>query len=173
MVNSTRHKCFISYHKDDKYEVEEFIRKFDHNSDIFITRCVGVMDIDIIDSQDSNYIMRRIREKYLTDSTVTIVMIGKCTWARKFVDWEIASTLRDDPKNKRSGLLGIRLPNCGTAQIPPRLSDNIDSGYANCYNYPKDAGSLGVMIETAYLDRTSKSACANNSRQLFGYNRSC
>ena len=53
--------------------------------------------------------MRKIREKYLTNSTVTIVFIGECTKARKYVDWEIASSLRNDPNNGRSGLLGINL----------------------------------------------------------------
>jgi hypothetical protein len=38
--------------------------------------------------------LRRIRQLYLLDSTVTIVLIGKCTWARKFVDWETQASLR-------------------------------------------------------------------------------
>ncbi len=104
-----KRKVFISYHHDhDQDEVEAFLDEF---GDSFIAKVIGVSDDDdFIDSKDSDYIMRRIREKYLTDSTVTIVMIGSCTWSRKYIDWEIASTLRDDTNNKRSGLLAITLP---------------------------------------------------------------
>ena len=82
---AVRHKCFISYHQVDEDEVAKFIDDF---SDVFIPKVLGVSDTDdFIDSTDTDYVMRRIRELYLTDSTVTIVMIGKCTWARRYVDW--------------------------------------------------------------------------------------
>ena len=35
------------------------------------------MEQDIIDSDNTDYVMSRIRELYLKDSTVTIVLIGK------------------------------------------------------------------------------------------------
>ena len=38
-------------------------------------------------------ISRRVRDDYLSDSTVTVVLVGKDTWRRKHVDWEIAATL--------------------------------------------------------------------------------
>lgn len=70
----TRHKCFISYHQEDEDEAEAFI---DTNGDIFIAEVLGVSDEDdFIDSDDTDYVMRRIRELYLTDSTVTIVLVG-------------------------------------------------------------------------------------------------
>jgi hypothetical protein len=104
----TRHKCFVSYHADDADEVTDFIDDFGH---VFIPRVIGVSDEDdFIDSSDVDYVMDCIREKYLTDSTVTIVLVGKCTWARRYVDWEIYSTLRNDKKNRRSGLMAVTLP---------------------------------------------------------------
>lgn len=103
-ADSTRHKCFVSYHHSDQEEVEAFVESFGEE---FIAKAVGVSDEDdFIDSDDTDYVMRKIREKYLTDSTVTIVLVGKCTWARRYVDWEIMSSLRNDSKNKRSGLRG-------------------------------------------------------------------
>src|ERR1035441_5985437 len=78
----TRHKCFLSYHRDDIDEVEAFIDSF---GEVFIPRVLGVTDEDdFVDSTDTDYVMDCIREKYLTDSTVTIVLIGKCTWARRY-----------------------------------------------------------------------------------------
>lgn len=115
-----RHKCFVSYHHEDQDEAEKFIEDF---HDVFIARAVGVSDEDdFIDSDKPQYVLRRIRELYLTDSTVTIVLVGKCTWARRYVDWEIASTLRDDPNNGRSGLIGITLPSVAkdSTRKPPR-----------------------------------------------------
>ncbi len=89
--SSTRHKCFISYHNANRRAVEAFINRF---SDVIIPRTVGVTETDpFVNSTDQDYVKRVIREKYLTDSTVTIVLIGRCTWARRFVDWEIASSL--------------------------------------------------------------------------------
>jgi Thoeris protein ThsB, TIR-like domain len=100
---AVRHKCFVSFHHDDETEVEKFIEDFE---EIFIPRVLGVSDEDdFIDSDDTGYVMDQIREKYLTDSTVTIVLVGKCSWARRYVDWEVYSTLRNDKKNRRSGLL--------------------------------------------------------------------
>jgi MTH538 TIR-like domain (DUF1863) len=65
---------------------------------------------DIIDSDDTDYVMRRIREVYLKGSTVTLVMLGRCTWARRYVDWEIQASLRQDRGIVPNGLLGIKLP---------------------------------------------------------------
>ncbi len=78
---AVRHKCFVSFHHADEDEVAKFIEDFE---DAFIPKVLGVSDEDdFIDSDDTDYVMDQIREKYLTDSTVTIVLVGKCTWARR------------------------------------------------------------------------------------------
>ncbi|MER6473471.1 TIR domain-containing protein [Streptomyces collinus] len=176
-LSQRRRKCFISYHHADEAEVRDFIQKFDHVRDTFIARGIGAgMPGDVLNSANRDYIMRRVRESYLRDSTVTIVMVGKCTWARRYVDWEIASTLRNDARNARSGLLGIVLPSAAhTPKAPVRLSDNLGTGaapgYANWYHYPTSARSLSSMIEEAYSARTE--FIPNNSRLLFSNNREC
>lgn len=122
-VDATRHKCFVSYHVDDLDEVTAFLDDFGSE---FIARSVGVTeDDDFVESEDPDYIKRRIREKYLTDSTVTIVLLGECTWSRRFVDWEISSSLRNDSANRRSGLLAIPLPSMNnSSHLPDRVKDN-------------------------------------------------
>ncbi|MGW5040181.1 TIR domain-containing protein [Streptomyces parvulus] len=176
-VPQRRRKCFISYHHDDEAEVRDFIRSFDHIQDTFIARGIGAgMPGDVLNSTSRDYIMRRVREAYLRDSTVTIVMVGRCTWARRYVDWEIASTLRDDARNARSGLMGIVLPSADRApRAPARLADNIGSGhsqgYARWYRYPGSARSLSEMIEEAYRARSTTKP--DNSRLLFSNNREC
>ena len=172
-----KRKVFISYHHEDQDEVDDFLDEFE---DSFIPKVIGVSDEDdFIDSDDSDYIMRRIREKYLTDSTVTIVLIGSCTWARKYVDWEVASTLRDDVNNKRSGLLAITLKSeaSGDKRLPARLDDNVtrdsngkDIGYARWKKYPKTASSLESWIETVYDLRDEE---PDNKRDLRTNNAAC
>ena len=67
-----RHKVFISYHQnDDSTKVKEFVETFDEDRSVFITRAIVDVEQDIIDSDNSDYVMRRIRELYLKDSTVT------------------------------------------------------------------------------------------------------
>ena len=176
----TRHKCFVSFHQRDEDEVRAFIEKY---SDVFIAKVLGVSDEDdFIDSTNTDYVLRCIREKYLTDSTVTLVMVGRCTWARKYVDWEIAATLRNDPKNKRSGLLGITLPSVASfsgRRPPQRLDDNLPNegteGYARWIKYPRAKDRLRLSIDDAFQARNNRSRyrLIKNSAGLFKYNRKC
>lgn len=110
-----------------------------------VSESVEMGDID--DTKLSTDRIRQIiRDDYLRKSTVTVVLVGKHTWQRKFVDWEIGSSLRHTEKNKRSGLLGILLPthpDSGRDRytagfIPPRLHDNIACGFAKLYNWNED-----------------------------------
>lgn len=170
----SKHKVFISHYHDDDDEVNEFVSKFAYEKDVFTPKIVGEDYDTTINSDDSNYIMRKIREDYLTDSTVTIVLIGKDTWKRKYVDWEIASTLRNDPNNKRSGLIGIFLPgrNKNNTTIPERLQDNIDIGYADLYEYPTYAYyELAEWIDKAFEKKENNYYDVDNSRDLYKNNR--
>ena len=175
--DSTRHKCFVSYHVDDMDEVTTFLD--DYGAE-FIPRSVGVTDEDdFVDSDDEDYIKRRIRETYLSDSTVTIVLLGNCTWGRKFVDWEISSSLRNDSVNKRSGLLVMPLPSMNnSARLSDRIKDNWlegkpDESYASYLSYPTSASALRSNIEAAFQARTTKADKVDNSRSLRRANASC
>lgn len=168
--DSTRHKCFVSYHVADLQEVEAFLDTFGEE---FIPRTIGVTDEDdFINSNDDDYIKSRIREEYLSDSTVTIVLLGEGTWGRKYVDWEISATLRDDSVNKRSGLLVMPLPSKGnSAHLPDRVKDNwvqgdSDNSYALYYTCPTSKATLRDYIEEAFNSRTTKAHLVNNSRAL-------
>lgn len=163
---AVRHKCFVSFHHADETETKAFLEAFEN---AFIPRVLGVTDEDdFIDSDETGYVMDQIREKYLTDSTVTIVLVGKCTWARRYVDWEVYSTLRNDKLNRRSGLMAITLPSASAyagKKLPPRVNDNVDGDkkYARWWKYPTSVSGLQANIETAFLDRTSKPSLIDNS----------
>ena len=172
---AVKHRCFVSYHEANATAVKAFIDEF---SDVFTAKTVGVTDADdFINSGDSEYVMRRIREKYLTNTTVTIVLVGECTKARKYVDWEIASSLRNDPVNGRSGLLGVNMRSVSSrALAPPRLGDNYDSNdesgsYALYRTYPSTAQTLRNAIQTAFDRRDTHTPV--NKPELFKNNRPC
>ena len=173
-----RRKCFISYHHADEWVVNNFIGTFDHGHDVFIARGIGQeMTQDVIDSTDADYVMRRIREIYVGDSTVTIVMLGRCTWARRYVDWEIQASLRPwGAVALPNGLLGIKLGSFTT--FPERFNNNLiqpgrPDHYAGHIPYPASADILWSAIEWAYQRRSTHAHLVNNPRDRFTYNREC
>ncbi|MFJ4810251.1 TIR domain-containing protein [Streptomyces longwoodensis] len=86
-----RRKRFISYHHNDESDVLQFIQRCARTRGSFIARGIGAkIPGDVIQDTGRDHIMRRVRETYLRDSAATIVMIGRCTWVRWYVDWEIA-----------------------------------------------------------------------------------
>ncbi len=166
---TTRHNCFVSYDAADKVAVDDFCSKFD---DHFIRRGLQ-MEEDIIDSTNTDYVMQRIRQLYLQDSTVTIVLIGRCTWARRFVDWEIQSSLRQSRNGPPpNGLIAIQLWESYT-QLPSRLQLNVDSGYAGFYKWPSSSQTLRNIIDKACIARTENPNLIRNPRERYSYNRQC
>lgn len=170
--DNTRHKCFISYHVADLEEVKIFVNNFGEE---FIPITVGVTEEDdFIASTNEDYIKDKIRNEYLSNSTVTIVLLGAETHGRKYVDWEISSSLRNDSVNKRSGLLVLTLPSMGgSAILPARVKDNWvesdpASSYALYYSTPAlhDTAVLRGYIEDAFSARATKGYLVDNSRPL-------
>ncbi len=172
MQGESRHKVFISYHHENQNAVDGFVRTFDQDRRVMISRIVGgsmASDIEI-NSSNTDYVMRRIRALYLSDSTVTIVMVGAATWKRKYVDWEIASSLRQGPEvGLPNGLIGVLVPGITEARLPDRFKDNWDrddTGYARFYQYPKSKMQLRNWIEEAFGARTSRAQMITNGRLL-------
>lgn len=169
-----RHKTFVSYHHDNdqyyKNRLEQLCR------DQIVSRSVQIGDIDANNNTDN--VRRIIREKYLRDSTVTVVLIGTNTWQRKHVDWEIGGSIRKTQYSSRSGLLGIFLPShpdYGKSKynkhiIPPRLSDNVDCGFAKLYDWEESALTIQGWIHDAYQRKDTINP--DNSYPNFGNNRS-
>ena len=150
------HKVYLAFHSDDIFYKEKFEEMF---ADDIVTK--SVQEGDISDTLSDDEIMRQIRENYLADSTVTVVLVGQKTYRRKFVDWEIYSSLRQTIANPRSGLVGILLPtrndyNTGRydpSTVPARLVDNNKTGFAKMYNWTTDERSIIAMIDDAFRVR--------------------
>jgi len=183
---SVRRKVFVSYHHADEREVRLFIAMFDQAADAFIARGIGVgMAGDIIDSTDTEYVMGRIRREYLRDSSITLVMIGNCTWSRRYVDWELQASLTRGETITPNGVLGIKLWSYSGTGYPDRLNQNLcppaspgrppapPDCYARVYTMPATAANLVEHLEDAYRARTQRAYLIVNPRDRMGYNRDC
>ena len=173
-----RRKVFISYYHGDQEAVNKFVQDF---SDVFIPKTVGVKDGDFdFDSTNPEYIMRKIRESKLEDSTVTIVLVGSCTHSRRYVDWEVKASLQQG-STLPNGLIAINLPYMGNeGALPKRVSENVirdskknDFGYARYYVYPNSKQQLYNWIEDAYAARTNRAKLIKNPTEMMRYNAKC
>ncbi len=172
------HKVFISYFHDEdakyRYEFEKIF------SNVMVSKAVDFGEIEPNANED--YVYQLLRDYYLSDSTVTVVLIGEHTWQRKYVDWEIYSTLRNTKNSPRSGLLGILLPTYlkpspnkyNIYTIPPRLFDNLNEGtdgkkpFAEIYDWSTDQEFIKRIIHKAFLRRDYIDPI--NTREMFGRN---
>ena len=176
MASIPRHKVFISFHEDDLQYKDLFVSMMGKR---IVDRSVKVGNIDDTNIKTPT-IRQKIRDDYIRDATVTIVLIGPETWQRKHVDWEIGSSIRKTKKNPRCGLIGILLPNhknygskrINTRLVPPRLADNnFPDGVARIYKWPSPwaPAKVAQWIHEAYVRRAA--ILPDNNRLQFGRNR--
>ena len=173
---SNRHKVFVSYHHalDESYK-RIFELRFGNAFGAIVPG--SVQDGDIDPNLPTETIRQKIRDEYLRDTSVTVVLIGADTWQRKHVDWEIGSSIRNTAINPRSGLVGILLPTYprvdksrySPGTIPPRLYDNIECGFASIHNWSEDPATVQGWIHQAYLRKGTTEP--DNSRASFFRNR--
>jgi hypothetical protein len=153
-------RVFVSYHHraDQVY--------YDRLSQIMTSSYSFVYDNSLdrmIDSNNVEYVMRQIRENFISGTSCTVVLCGAGTWQRKYVDWEILATLQ-----KEHALVGLRLPtlqivNDGCAK-PGRLQDNIDSGYAVWGQYDEVIGNPAYLAGLVHEARARSKRLIVNSR---------
>lgn len=104
------HKCFISFKTEDK-KYKRYIQE-----DLKIDMIDKSLNTPI-NSTDEDYIMRKIREDYLSDSTVTIHLIGEYSAEnllyenQAYIKRELQASLYNGENNTKNGILGIVLPN--------------------------------------------------------------
>lgn len=159
-TNVYKPKVFVSYHHaNDQQWYDAFAKNFGTVYEVFTDNSLERR----VDSDDSDYVKRVIREQNITGSSVTIVLCGYETWKRRWVDWEIQMTL-----NKKHALLGIMLPSCARNIhneyiVPDRLLDNVNSGFASWTTWANDSQSLTNAISDA-KERATYTSRINNRR---------
>src|SRR5712692_6633408 len=146
MPPQIKRKVFISYHHEqDQFWFNHFSNTFSEDYEVFQDQSLD----DEVDSEDLEYVNRVIRQDYIKGSSITIVLCGSETWKRRFIDWEIASTLHHE-----HALLGILIPGTlpaanGKYGVPDRLYENIETGYAAWSLWPGNPDQLKTLIEGA------------------------
>lgn len=180
MPRQRRHNVFISYHHQNDQEFKDrFVQMM---SGYIVDKSVATGDI-VDRSLPVDEIRRRIRDEYIADATVTVVLIGRCTWQRKHIDWEISASLIDTSHNDRCGLLGIRLPTHTDFRdaeydprlIPPRLAYNCvgDDPFAVIHRWSGSENEVNKVrrwIDEAF-SRRNLQPDPDNSYPLFADNR--
>jgi hypothetical protein len=156
-----KRRIFVSYHHGgDQWYYNEFSRAFHDTYEAVFDNSLERQ----IDSDNTAYVMRRIRDNYITGTSCTVVLIGGQTHQRKYVDWEIKATL-----DKQHGLLGIVLPSHsrnaeGKIIVPDRFQSNVVTGYANYMFWENlNAQTLASAVHTA---ASASSSLIDNSMQM-------
>lgn len=110
-----KRRIFISFDHDDTAQVSGFmgLRQILDNFDFYNHK----LDRRI-QSSDSEYVSRVIREDYIRPASVTVVLIGSKTAQSKWVQREI-----EQSKRQGKGLLGIRLKG-STGAVPAGIASS-------------------------------------------------
>ncbi len=141
-----KHKVFISYHHANDQAYKEALLQANLYSDIFIDASVDTGDID--ENLGDQAIRQKIRDEYLKDSSVTIVLVGTETKNRKHVDWEIYSSMFDGQVNKKSGVLVINLPTTGCTNFHAAHGEEEKNAL-----YPTVSGWTSIASRAEYEKR--------------------
>ena len=111
-----RHKVFISYfHKDDQdyknhlINLKEYNPKTSSIQSVFDDYSVHENEIDDT-GLTSEQVRKIIRDEYIKEATVMILLCGENTKTRKHIDWEIHAAMFNTDKNPKMGIVVVNLP---------------------------------------------------------------
>ena len=183
----TPQTIYLCYHPEDQAHVDAFLQDFDHLNGLAVWREEALSE-DILRDNDKHSVIHKIRERYLKDSAITLLLIGPCTYTRRSVDLELMASLHhggdemadeDEAEMLPNGLLGVMLPNYNNAGFPDRLNENLqvpDRGtqaYANVIPYPESRDALVDALADAERARSERLDLVHNTPQMFSEDRAC
>lgn len=155
-------KCYISFKTEDIYYKNYILKNLD----------VDMIDKSLnepINSTNEDYIMRVIRQDYLSDSTVTIHLIGlygaenRGAYEQRFIKRELQASLYHGVGNTKNGILGVVLPS---------ITSSIYGGHYNCpscggsHNYIgiNDSSVIKEFSYNYYIPKPNKCSWSENDR---------
>ncbi len=114
-----KHKVFISYHHlNDQYYKDFLIEVLNQRYDLFDDYSVNQDEVDDTGKSDET-IRRIIRDNYIADATVLILLCGTETKYRKFIDWELHAAMYNTDLNPKMGILVVNLPSISQSRRGP------------------------------------------------------
>lgn len=158
-------KVFISYHRSDtkyRHKIENILKDAEINY-------YAVPEEIIFDGKSHQYIKDIILQG-MKDCDILLCIIGKETYARPHVDWELHEALKGDMKT-RKGILAVMLENRGDSKnnidyetFPNRLQDNED--YIVIEQYASLHNRLIKALNNALYKSSDRSVQVRNNRKL-------
>ncbi|HSF52291.1 MAG TPA: TIR domain-containing protein [Algoriphagus sp.] len=166
---------FVSYHHRSSAAFLQEMRARLNDPGI---KDYGFRQIDL--GENSKYSISKSIQSRIWATSVTVVLVGDQTGDSDWVDWEIWYSLRKlkaiGPARrafKPKGLLAIFLP-VSQHNIPKRLKENLDSGYALSLEWKDLEKEFYKKMILAFQNRTQKHLIRNdlppniNPQGLFG-----
>lgn len=156
-------RIFVSFHHklNQKHAdlIRQIIKKYNH---IDITLNEG-NKIDNEESLTDEQIRQKIRDKFLKDVDVTIVIVGSDSKNRKHIDWEIRSTIHKFENHRDSGIVVINVIDTKYSWIlDDELVKKYDATSINERSWPEKIDKK----EIEWLpERLVNSMCTNYSYQ--------
>lgn len=132
------HKTYISFKAEDASYKEE-VQSWTHLD--YVDKSLNTP----INSTDPDYILRKIREDYLRDSTVTVSLIGTRSaeilgsWEQQYIKGELQASLYTGANNTKNGILGVVLPEMETA---------VYGGQYNCWQCGQTHSTVKINDNT-------------------------
>lgn len=170
LIDRVRPRLFLSYHHGNDWLYYKLF------SEIFGSayRCIQDHSVgELINSTDPDYVYRRISERYIVNTSCTVVLCGRETPWRKYVDWEIKATL-----DRKHGLVGVLLPTITQSPftdqiiVPDRLLDNLHSGYASWIHWRDLLAGGPDRLQSLVLSASKQfNFMIDNSREMMARNR--
>lgn len=162
--HSVGHETYISFKAEDHaYKTE--IQSWPHLD--YVNRSLDTP----IESNDADYILRKIREDYLRGSTVTVFLIGSRSaedlgsYEQQYIKGELQASLYSGGENWKSGILGVVLPEmhatvyggsstchrCGESHHTVRINDStVIREFSQNYYIPGGAQKCSWSEEDRY-----------------------
>lgn len=140
-MSVSRHKVFISFHHADQYYKDQITQwkffNYDKMKYEFVFDDYSVCDGEIDPDLKDETIRIKIRDEYIKDASVLILLCGEETKNRKHIDWEIHAAMFNTDKNPKLGILVVNLPTISQSQRVSNEEEKeivIGNNWHNIYN---------------------------------------
>lgn len=160
---------FVSFHMDDEDQKNSLVESFSEEENRFGEKGIKIISTsvnysDIHPELSHEETMRVIKSNHLRYTDVTLVIVGRNTWRRKYIDWEVAASLK--PRRlgglKRKGLIAVGHQDY---ILPKRLQENIDCGYAIKTIWPSPEDILDALERSRTVRPITKRPLAKTDNE--------
>jgi len=115
-MNIPRHKVFMSYYHAEDQNYKDML--LDANERLYLFKDCSVLEREIVDdNMSSEQIRRIIRDDYMREATVLLLLCGQNTKRRKHIDWEIHTAMYHSDVNPQMGIVILNLPTIRQNQL--------------------------------------------------------